>query len=74
MYSMIRETVDSNCCLLMFDAKATSVDWADDSTAGTGSRSRSRTSPIASTARSWASPIPPSSTNAFAISVTSCRW
>ena len=52
MYSMIRETVDSNCCLLMFDAKVTSVDWADDSTAGTGSRSRSRTSPIASTARS----------------------
>ena len=73
-YSMIRETVASNCSRLMLDWKSIGAFSAVGSTAGTGSRSCSRTSPIVSTARAYASSIPPSSTNALAISVTSWRW
>jgi hypothetical protein len=49
----------------MLDSKATSAAPAEGSAGGTGSRSFSRTSPIASTARAYASSIPPSSTKAF---------
>jgi hypothetical protein len=50
-YSMIRETVPSNRSRLILLSKFTSSGLGAASTAGTGSRSRSRTSPIASTAR-----------------------
>jgi len=78
-YSTIRSTFASNCSRVMLEVQSMASPSRRASSAsgpvvlGTGCRSRSRTSAIASAALAYASSMPPSSTNALAMIETSWR-